>query len=243
MKSYRDYKIAELPYWLLVIVAVILGLICHLTFGWSFWMVLLLVHFIWAAEKITRWLYVPAVLLVGWVMFASYLPNTAAKTSFGILAVDLAGSKVIDSVQVKADFILEAERNRQKEAALGRYASLLRLGKIEQAKSLLDSIDQRFDSVKKTKIESAEPEIVSLPARDIIELGYGTHYINMQAGDTSATYHINGRYCVTTDKKDRAELLYPTYGPLKLWKSGYLPDEYNFKINSLVTQRVKIRVY
>lgn len=134
----------NLKLWAVIIAALVIGLICHLAFGWSMWAVGLAVIFVWLAEKYSRILYVPAVVIIGLAFFNSTLPLTSSKGTWGVLKLDLSGSRAIDSVQVKADLILEVEKNRQKEALLGQYKKLLTEGKVQQARALMDSIDNLF---------------------------------------------------------------------------------------------------
>ena len=156
--------IKSLKWWHAIGAAILVGILCHPAFGWSAWGAAFLMLFIWAAEKFTRWLYIPAVLILGFALMSSYLPLTSSKGTWGILKLDLFASRAVDSVQVKADIILETEKNLQKEALLGKYHDLLKEGKVEQAKALLDSIDNLFYP-KKQKIVQPEPtpEVIPVP--------------------------------------------------------------------------------
>ena len=137
-------EITRLKFWQLLIAAVVIGGLCHFVFHWSVWATALFITFVWFAEKYSRWLYIPAVAIIFWALFTSYLPITSSKTLWATFKADLFIGKAVDSVQVKADLILEYEKNRQKEALLGQYAVLLREGKVEKAKRLMDSIDNLF---------------------------------------------------------------------------------------------------
>lgn len=242
-------KIKNLKYWQVALISLGLGLLCHLVFGWSFWAIALIIHFIYAAEKVSRWLYVLAFAGIIWIAIGSFFPQTSSKGTWALLKADLFTAKAVDSVQVKADVILEAEKNRQKEAALGEYTRLLKDGKIQQARRLLDSIDRAFSDKPSLpppvkKIDSV-PLVTPPSSSDTIFLNPGTHYFDMKKGEKSPQYHINSdAYCVTTtDNVDRVELVYPNFGILRLWQDQTLPNEYDFYILALRDQRVKIKVY
>ncbi|QQG52977.1 MAG: hypothetical protein HY931_01955 [Candidatus Falkowbacteria bacterium] len=188
-------EIIKLSYWKLVIASVVIGIVCHLVFNWSVWATALVINFIWFAEKYSRLLYIPAIAIVGWTVFTSYLPITASKSTWGNLKTDLFISKAVDSVQVKADLILEAEKNRQKNNLLGEYAVLLKKGKVEEAKAMMDSIDNLFYP-KKDKEEpvAIQPLVKSEPTKSISMVKdsiftKGTYYIDVK-GETPFTVRV-----------------------------------------------------
>jgi len=188
-------EILKLSYWKLMIASVVIGILCHLVFNWSVWATVLVINFIWFAEKYSRLLYIPAVAIIGWAVFTSYLPITASKSPWATLKTDLFIGKTVDSVQVKADLILEAEKNRQKNNLLGKYAVLLKQGKVEEAKAMMDSIDNLFypQKVKERPItvqapakpETAKP--ISM-AKDSV-FTKGTYYIDVK-GETPFTIRV-----------------------------------------------------
>jgi len=137
-------KVSELKYWMVLIASIVLGVMCNLMFGMNFWVVALAVHFIWVAEKTTRWLHVIAAILILSAAFHSFLPQTASKSSWVTTAMDYYTAKQVDSTQIKASIILEKEKNLQKNKALAEYTRLVKEGKIEEAQSILDSIDQKY---------------------------------------------------------------------------------------------------
>lgn len=144
-------KIKDMRFWWILGAAAIIGLICHVAFGFSFWGIFLVVCLIWIAEKFAKILYLVAGIMLFVIAFGSYMPQTVSKMPWGMMKADLEISKVIDSVQVKADGILEAEKNRQKEALLSDYTKLLKKGKVAEAKNLMDSIDNLFYPKKKAE--------------------------------------------------------------------------------------------
>ncbi len=156
--------IKSLKWWQALGAAIAVGILCHIAFDWSAWGTAFLMFFIWAAEKFTRLLYVPVAIILGLAFFTSYLPLTSSKGTWGLIKLDLLTSRAVDSVQVKADLILEAEKNLQKEALLDDYHDLLKEGKVEQAKAMLDSIDNLFYPKKvKEEIIAVQPEPVVAP--------------------------------------------------------------------------------
>lgn len=144
-------KIRDIKFWWILLAALIMGLICHVAFGFSFWGIFLVVCLVWVAEKFAKILYLVAGILLFVIAFSSYMPQTSSKIPFGIMKTDLEVSKVIDTVQVKADEMLEAEKNRQKDSLLPRYNRLLREGKVAEARNLMDSIDNLFYPKKKVE--------------------------------------------------------------------------------------------
>jgi len=180
-------KIRDIKFWWILLAALAMGLICHVAFGFSFWGIFLVVCLVWVAEKFAKILYLVAGVLLFVIAFGSYMPQTSSKIPFGIMKTDLEASRLIDSVQVKADEILEAEKNRQKEALLPRYNKLLREGKVAEARNLMDSIDNLFYPKKKVEALAqpifADTIIAAVPViRDSI-FTKGVYYINVK-GET-----------------------------------------------------------
>lgn len=228
-------EIVKLSYWKLIIASVVIGIICHLVFGWSFWATALVINFIWFAEKYSRLLYIPAIAIIGWTVFTSYLPITASKSPWATLKTDLFIGKKVDSVQVKADLILEAEKNRQKNNLLGKYAVLLKEGKVEKAKALMDSIDNLFypKKVKEAKI-AAKPKTPQPPKssdqtsmiRDSV-FTKGTYYIDVK-GETPFNIVVVpsrsgcARYSLSSEKYNY-DILIPGKSPIHGDPAATLP--------------------
>ncbi|MFA6513795.1 MAG: hypothetical protein WCT50_00700 [Patescibacteria group bacterium] len=175
--------LATLKFWKLPILAFGIGLICHLAFAWSFWAVALAVIFCWIAEQTSQWLYVPAVAIIGWALFTSFFPITASKVSWGNLSSDLFIGQKVDSVQVKADLILEGVKNYKKDALLGQYTDLLKAGKVEKAKRLLDSIDNLYYPEEPVVIQQppVQPPVVVPPTQSSKDSIFtkGIYFINI----------------------------------------------------------------
>lgn len=176
-------KIEEVKLHIAIIAAIVIGAMCHFVFGWKFAPVGLAVLFIWVSAQTTKWLLIVAVVLVGWQLFTSFLPQTASKGPFGLMQTDLFAAKQIDSVQIKANIILEAEKNRQKQAALGKYTELIRAGRAKDAQALLDSIDQVFTIEPAEKVEPVSNNTVT-----ILPIGVTTIPILVNPGDESGWY-------------------------------------------------------
>ncbi|MDP3837263.1 MAG: hypothetical protein Q8Q67_04140 [bacterium] len=176
-------KIEESPWYLVALAAIVIGGMCHIAFGWKFAPVVVAIALIWISAKTTKWLLIIAVVLVGWQLFTSFLPQTASKGPFGLLQTDLFAARQIDSVQIKANIILEAEKNRQKQAALGKYTELVRAGRAQEAQALLDSIDRVFT------IKPAD-EVAPVRNNTVTTLPMGTTTIPMlvNQGDESVWY-------------------------------------------------------
>lgn len=200
-----------LKFWHVLLGAIAIGIICHFAFGWSAWAVALGFIFIWLAEKYTRLLYLPAAVIIGAAIFSSYLPLTSSKGTWGLMKVDLFTSRAVDSVQVKADLILETEKNLQKEALLDDYHELLKQGKVEQAKAMLDSIDNLFYPKKvKEKVVAVQPEPIPVPSPPTVRDSVFTkgEYIIDVKGMTSFNIlifpSVDGcaRYSLSSDKYD-----------------------------------------
>lgn len=189
MKKIKDtkLKIKDTKFWWILLVAIIMGLICHVVFGFSFWGIFLVVCLVWVAEKFAKILYLVAGVLLFVIAFGSYMPQTSSKIPFGIMKADLEVSKVIDTVQVKADEILEAEKNRQKEALLPQYNKLLREGKVAEARNLLDSIDNLFYPKEEVKAITqpiiTDTVITVAPVIKDSVFAKGTYYIHVN-GET-----------------------------------------------------------
>lgn len=175
--------IKSLQWWQALGVAIIVGILCHIAFGWSAWGAGFLMLFIWAAEKFTRLLYIPAAIIIVFAVMSSYFPLTSSKGTWGIIKLDLFTSRQIDSVQVKADILLETEKNLQKDALLDDYHDLLKKGQVEQAKALLDSIDNLFYPKKvKEEVVTIQPEPAPTPVPMVKDSIFtkGEYFIDVQ---------------------------------------------------------------
>lgn len=224
--------IIKLSFWKLVIASLIIGVLCHLVFNWSVWATALVINFIWFAEKYSRLLYIPAIAIIGWSIFTSYLPITASKSPWATLKTDLFISKTVDSVQVKADLILEAEKNRQKNNLLGKYAVLLKQGKVEEAKAMMDSIDNLFYPQKVKE----KPATVQAPAESDKSISMvkdsvftkGTYYINVK-GETPFNIVVVSSHGVECHRYSlqsptwNYQILIPGMRPIQAGASAQLP--------------------
>ncbi len=145
----------SLKWWQALVIAVVIGIISHIAFGFSGWMIMFVVVFIWVAESFFRPLYIIAIVFMLISFWRSELPLSASKGPWGLLQIDLWTSQRVDSVQVKADLILESQKNIQKEALLTKYQTLIQEGKVKEAIALMDSIDRLFS--KEKPLEKVEP--------------------------------------------------------------------------------------
>jgi hypothetical protein len=187
-------RLRNSPFWKVLVAAIVVAIVCNVFFGWSFWLVSLVILSFWVAEKTTKWLYVVTVLLVGVQAFNSFLPVTAKKSSWVTTATDLFIGSKVDSVQIKANQILEREKNLQKNNLLPQYHDLLKKGKVDEARDLLDSLDNLF-SPKKEKVvvkvyekEDSE-EVVQTPEQHrILSFYSGIHLLQINAGEIVRIY-------------------------------------------------------
>ncbi|MDX9779011.1 MAG: hypothetical protein RBT30_02135 [Patescibacteria group bacterium] len=233
-------KLRNRPFWQVLVAAIVVAVVCNVFFGWSFWLVISVILSFWVAEKTTKWLYVVTVVLIGVQAFNAFLPQTAKKSSWVTTATDLFIGSKVDSVQIKANIILEKEKNLQKDKLLPKYHDLIKKGRVEEAQALLDSLDNIFSPKKKKDIVQQIPD--PTPTIAPVVLGGGAHKIYMKAGDISNFKILSPRFCVNTDQRDMATLVYPDGNVVHLWQTAVLPSGTEFSLKSLVDQFVIIKV-
>jgi len=216
-------KIVDIKFWWILGAAVIMGLVCHVTFGFSFWGIVSLVCLIWVAEKFARVLYLVAGVMLFGIIFSSYMPQTASKIPWGIMKTDLEVSKVVDTVQVKADEILEAEKNRQKEALLKDYTKLLKEGKVADARRMMDSIDNLFYPKKTKTVVPPTPVYTVVTQTSAIKdsvFPKGIYYI-----DVNGATPFNIVVVPTKKGCNRYSIVSPTYNHKMLYSDGELVQD------------------
>jgi hypothetical protein len=91
---------------------------------------------------------------------------------------------------------------------------------------------------------NTETEMVETISSDIIYLTPGVYNYFMSTGEISKEFHLTtGHFCINTSNNDQAILLYDNSVTLNLWELSKLPSNNEFKIRSLVTQTVTIKVF
>ena len=201
----------SVKFWQVLIGSIVIGILCHMVFGWSMWATALLIVFVWFSENFSRWLYVPAIIILFLGFITTQMPMTASKSKFASMLTDLFVSKTVDSVQVKADVILEAIKNQKKDALLVEYTTLLNQGKVEEAKALLKAIDELYYPEKKSPPAVVIKDTVFVrpyPLDSVFTTG--TYYINVK-GETP--YNI-----VIAPSRDGCA------------RYGLMSEKYNYKI-------------
>jgi len=97
-------------------------------------------------------------------------------------------------------------------------------------------IPERVSQNKKTNSKPSE----SLVSQKV--LGQGNHSFRMKAGEISNFKILSPRFCVNTNQKDMATLVYPDGNSINLWQTAVLPSGTEFSLKSLVDQLVIIKV-
>lgn len=182
-------KLRNSPFWKALAAAIVVAIVCNIFFSFSFWLVALVILSCWVAEKTTRWLYVVTLILIGAQAFNSFLPITAKKSSWATTATDLFIGSKVDSVQIKANMILEREKNLQKNSLLPQYHDLVKQGRVDEARALLDSLDNLFSPKKeKVVVEDSNKASVTQDSSQVSEIrtlsfGSGTYEIQIMPGE------------------------------------------------------------